>query len=346
MIEFEELKKLKKIKLAMELLEAAEYEVDEKIKLELLEKGLNLAPDNLFVRVTYEITKDNFHKAVLNLEKLALEYVQKIESNNIEFTDYNDNELAFFEFKKLLILYYSDQLLFKEAEKHALELLKFDNDGNLQAKHLLMAIYVRSLQHKKAYEYFNTMKEINEKDDHMLFYLVVSLILDKNDYNLDKYLSLLILRNGDNFCDFFLGEEFDAQKVEEYLDKNEYNENNSKETIVSAIEQVQHLFAISEYLYYSLSNRIKELLAPKETMTDQEVAEWAFQFHKNKLYNGLGSRPKRILIYYGYTSKGDFANITEKELLAIEGIGITTVKKLKANGVKFSQDKAKKNFKK
>ena len=70
----------------------------------------------------------------------------------------------------------------------------------------------------------------------------------------------------------------------------------------------------------------------------QKVANSVEDFAAN-----LGGLPlDRAKIFYdeGFKSASDFKNWTEKELLALKGIGPATIKKLKENGIKFKIGRA------
>ena len=47
----------------------------------------------------------------------------------------------------------------------------------------------------------------------------------------------------------------------------------------------------------------------------------------------------RIFVENGIRTSSDFKKWTEKEVLALKGIGPVTVKKLKGNGIEFKKEK-------
>ena len=71
---------------------------------------------------------------------------------------------------------------------------------------------------------------------------------------------------------------------------------------------------------------------------EQAVEATKEQAQKEDFAANLGGLPlDRAKTFYdeGIKSASDFKNWTEKELLALKGIGPATIKKLKENGIKF-----------
>ena len=65
----------------------------------------------------------------------------------------------------------------------------------------------------------------------------------------------------------------------------------------------------------------------------QKVTSSAEEFAAN--LGGLSVDRAKTFYDEGIKSASDFKNWTEKELLALKGIGPATIKKLKENGIKF-----------
>ena len=82
----------------------------------------------------------------------------------------------------------------------------------------------------------------------------------------------------------------------------------------------------------AVSKKVEQAVAATKEQA-QKVANSVEDFAAN-----LGGLPlDRAKTFYdeGIKSASDFKNWTEKELLALKGIGPATIKKLKENGIKF-----------
>ena len=62
-----------------------------------------------------------------------------------------------------------------------------------------------------------------------------------------------------------------------------------------------------------------------------------FSFVAEPEMNDIRMDYARIFVNNGICTSADFKDWTEKEVLALKGIGPATVKKLKENGVKFKK---------
>lgn len=69
-----------------------------------------------------------------------------------------------------------------------------------------------------------------------------------------------------------------------------------------------------------------------------EVSDWHSFMNEEKM-KGIRMDLVHIFIENGIRTSSDFKKWTEKEVLALKGIGPVTVKKLKENGIKFKNEK-------
>ena len=66
------------------------------------------------------------------------------------------------------------------------------------------------------------------------------------------------------------------------------------------------------------------------------VTNW-FSFMREEKMKGIRMDIVRIFVENGIQTSADFKNWTEKEILALKGIGPVTVQKLKGNGIRFKK---------
>ena len=69
-----------------------------------------------------------------------------------------------------------------------------------------------------------------------------------------------------------------------------------------------------------------------------EVFDWHSFMNEEKM-KGIRMDFVHIFVENGIRTSSDFKKWTEKEVLALKGIGPVTVKKLKENGIKFKNEK-------
>lgn len=69
-----------------------------------------------------------------------------------------------------------------------------------------------------------------------------------------------------------------------------------------------------------------------------EVSDWHSFMNEEKM-KGIRMDLVHIFVENGIRTSSDFKKWTEKEVLALKGIGPVTVKKLKENGIKFKNEK-------
>ena len=103
-------------------------------------------------------------------------------------------------------------------------------------------------------------------------------------------------------------------------------------TVTKVVEETKKVVKRAEQAGKAVSKKVEQAVeATKEQA--QKVANSVEDFAAN-----LGGLPlDRAKTFYdeGIKSASDFKNWTEKELLALKGIGPATIKKLKENGIKF-----------
>ena len=103
-------------------------------------------------------------------------------------------------------------------------------------------------------------------------------------------------------------------------------------TVTKVVEETKKVVKRAEQAGKAVSKKVEQAVeATKEQA--QKVVNSVEDFAAN-----LGGLPlDRAKTFYdeGIKSASDFKNWTEKELLALKGIGPATIKKLKENGIKF-----------
>lgn len=323
---------------ALDLLDEAMESDDADERLSLLEAANQLEPDNLDIYCALCLERYDDIEAVSLIEEKTNEYF-KTHRQFIKEASYAGIEnRPYFRARKLLLDFYKEQFLLGKAENVAREILRYNPNDNLGVRYSLMAIYVLSFQHKKARTFFKK-DSMHQKDDQMLFYLAVSLILE-GDFNYAERIIQKLWEINPTICRFFLKQEFNSFLVYDWL-PFEYYQPYSESSLAIAFTGVLSLFQNSVFLYRTFQRTLEKI---NPEFFEQYHAEKAngialyresFELAGTGIFTNIDSRYVRSLLSKGLRTLEDFQTIAEHEVLAIDGIGKGTVKKLRDNGVTF-----------
>lgn len=322
----------------LELLDEAMESDDADERLALLEEANQLEPDNLDIYCALCFERYDDIEAVSLIEEKTKEYL-KTHRRFIKEASYAGVEnRPYFRARRLLLDFYKEQLLFGKAQDTAREILRYNPNDNLGVRYSLMAIYVLSFQPTKARIFFKK-DSMYQKDDQMLFYLAVSLILE-GDLNYAKRIIQELLEINPTITQFFVTKEFNSFLVYETLPFEPY-QFNSEQSLAVAFNEVLSLFQHSVFLYRTFQ-KILEKINPEyyqqyyaEKSNGVALYRESYKLAGTGIFTNIDSRYVRSLLSKGLRTLEDFQTIAEHEVLAIDGIGKGTVKKLRDNGVTF-----------
>ncbi|EKB54059.1 hypothetical protein [Falseniella ignava] len=323
---------------ALDLLEMAlDYE-DADERLALLEEANQLDPHNLDIYCALCLERYGEMEAIPYIEEKTAEYF-KTHRQSIKDSSYAGIEnRPYFRARKFLLDFYKQEYLLGKAENTAKELLRNNPNDNLGARYSLMGTYVLSFQHKKARSFFKK-EPMHQEDDQMLFYMAVSLILDEDIQYAERIIKKLLKINP-TITRFFIEQEFDSFLVYSFL-PDEYYQPNSERSLAIAFAEVLSLFQHSEYLYWTFQKILKQTNPEYFDQYYAQQVNWlnsyaeAYELAGTGIFTNISSQYVRPLLLEGLRTLEDFQAKGEREVLAIDGIGKGTVKKLRENGVTF-----------
>lgn len=327
--------------IALDLLETAMDSDDADERLRLLEEAHQLDPHHLDIYCTLYLERYGEMEAVHFIQEKTAEYF-KTHRQSIRESGYAgiDNR-PYFRGRKFLLDFYKKELLLGKAEDEAKRLLRYNPNDNLGVRYTLMAVYVLSFQHKKARNFFKK-DALHQKDDQMLFYMAVSLILEGDLHYAERIIKKLLAINP-SLSRLFLDREFDSFLIYHFL-PTDYYQPNSESSLAIAFYEVLILFQQSVYLYRTFQKLLQKINPEYfEKIYDKQEAlinayGEAQELAGTGIFTNITSQYVRPLILEGLRTLEDFQTKEEGEILAIDGIGKGTVKKLRDNGVTFKGD--------
>lgn len=326
---------------ALRILEEVSEMEDSEERMILLDQAHKLAPDNLDIYTVWALEHYNEFEAVSMIKYKADEYF-KVNRQSIREQGYFAIEhRPYFRAQKYLLDFYKKELFIEEAEKIGKNILRYNPGDNLGARYSLMSIYVNSFQHKKARTFFK--KEIaHRSDDQMLLYMAISLIFEGDFHFAHQLIEELADINPEIYF-FFSDEKFNEFRIYGHLPQ-EYYVPNSKDSLTIAFYEIFYLFVQSSLLYHVFKGILMEINPDYfKYINDREKRIFSARINSRKLagkgiFKNISSQYVQLLLFEDLETIEDFKEKTEAEVLAIEGIGKGTVKKLKENGVRFKND--------
>ncbi|MCY3035606.1 MULTISPECIES: hypothetical protein [Aerococcus] len=325
---------------AMDLFESAMYTEDPDQQAVLLEEAYALDSDNLDIYCAWALSHFSDIEAISKLQAKADDYFKAHRKEIKESGYFAVENRPYFRVQNTLLDLYKEGLFMEEAEKIAKHILRFNSNDNMGVRYKLMAIYVNSFQHKQAKALFKRDSSYRS-DDQMLFYMATSLILAR-DFKLAQQRIKDLQEINSDILYFFEDENFNELKVFVNLPKEDYRPN-SKQSLAIALNEVLPLFSQSNLLYQHFKQSLRELIPNYfDDVQAQKEKNIMSYFQADKLsgkgiFANIASQYVRALLLEDLETADDFKTKTEKEVLAINGIGKGTINKLKANGVRFKE---------
>lgn len=323
---------------AMNLLDEA-WETDSYLDfVTKISQAYELDPDNLDIVSEYILIEEDMWQAHEKLASIADQFYND-NKNTIKESSYNNiDNRPYFRLKHRLVEFYKNNFLFAQAEKHCKDILKQNESDNLGARYALMSIYIHSNQHSKARKFYKS-DQLYKNSDMMVFYMLISAILDGQDkYALDLTEKLLDLN--EDFTLIFQDSEFNYNWI--YIGNRDSYKPYTYESLSIVINDLDYIIARSDYLYNKIRNNIITIspqaipwpIAKKSVESILREAK-VYDLLEEKIFSDISTAYIRPLVMEGLETLEDFEKVTKDQVLAIDGIGPATVKKLEKNGVKF-----------
>ncbi|WP_195853746.1 hypothetical protein [Aerococcus tenax] len=326
---------------AMDLFESAMYTEDPDQQAVLLEEAYALDSDNLDIYCAWALSHFPDIEAISKLQTKADDYFKTHRKEIKESGYFAVENRPYFRIQNTLLDLYKESLFMEKAEKIAKHILRYNPNDNMGVRYKLMAIYVNSFQHKQAKALFKRDSSYRS-DDQMLLYMATSLILER-DFKLAQQRIKDLQDINSDIVYFFEEESFNELKVFVNLPEEDYRPN-SKQSLAIALNEILPLFAQSSLLYQHFKQSLRKLIPDYfDDVQAQKEKNIMSYFQADKLsgkgiFTNIASQYVRALLLEDLETAEDFKTKTEKEVLAINGIGKGTINKLKANGVRFKDN--------
>ena len=309
----------------------------------LLKQVLKLNPDyfaaeyHLFLSTVQDIDLPTFRR-VLEFETLVLE---KWKING--YNDWNSFEARpILTALMFLIEYYmAERFYYKALEIVNLYLSKQPERFPPNFVFCMLSLYHITGQESKVERFYQ--EELNQgiRSDTVFIHAIISAFSRGKVEEASKLFAKLVEIN-DDAVEYFIDEDWPF-KIPEIEELECYHPN--------SVESLQaSLYPMSDYLQENiiltdfLTNEagkfcsVSRITSPSDLAKNlSTVTNW-FSFMGEEKMEGIRMDIVRIFVENGIQTSADFKNWTEKEILALKGIGPVTVQKLKENGIRFKND--------
>lgn len=326
----------------MDLLDEVQETNDPIIRIALLEEARELDPENLDVLGQLLPLKEEPDEAYEQLVKIANQYLKKHRKDLHKSGYYDLENRPYFRLKAYLMSYAKDNLMFKDAEMHARDLLRYDPNDHLGMRFELMAIYAKTYNYQKARLFFKS-DPLYRRQDQMLFHMITLSILER-EYEYAQTLIEELYQLNPEVVELFVSDTFDIFKLESHLEYAYHGYRpNTVDSLALAIHEAITAYLYSPQLYHFFRETLFELDPTYFVKNRKKLVKYSdlytlYNFEEEPIFQGIGIQYIRILVQHGLQSYEDFTEITRKDVLDLPGIGSKTVNRLEKNGVVFKKE--------
>lgn len=337
---------------SMTKLEEAQSNSQVKRQKKLVDESIKLWPENWDAQVfkVHLDVGDDVNSLLENyafLEKRARKHwhthTDKVGYRNVE-------ERPYLRLKARLGFVYTEAGMLDHALNELTELYRLDPTDALGVRYKIISLYARKFDWKNTWRFYQKV-ESAELDDQMLLPVIILAVLTDRKDLAKRLLSNLVDVNpqvGLLFVDYVWPIEDVYDEAIVFADSYQPF---SYQSLLIALREILPLIMENQYLFEWLKKEVLNLLP--------EIPD---SFHSNKLFGGVidpdsneggrgfldyildtPSNPlrsisferARLLYIAGLRTYEDFSEMTEKDVLKLNGIGPVTIKELKNNGVIF-----------
>ncbi|QLB49577.1 hypothetical protein [Streptococcus sanguinis] len=310
----------------------------------LLKQVLKLNPDyfaaefHLFVSEVEDFDLPSFEK-VLEFETLVLEKWKIKGYNNWNYFEARPVLTALM----FLIEYYmTEKFYFKALELVNLYLSKRPERFPPNFVFCMLSLYHITGQELKVERFFREDLNKGKRDDTILIHAIISAFSQGKIEEASQLFAKLVEIN-DEAVEFFIEEDWQFKVID--IEEQECYCPNSVESLQASLypllDYLQENIILIEFLTKEAKKfRRKPVFSNHSSMLRNlsKITDW-YSFMSEEKMKGIRMDLVRIFVENRIRTSSDFKKWTEKEVLALKGIGPVTVKKLKENGIKFKNEK-------
>ena len=241
----------------------------------------------------------------------------------------------------LIEYYMAERFYYKALETVNLYLSKQPERFPPNFVFCMLSLYHITGQESKVERFYQ--EELNQgiRSDTVLIHAIISAFSRGKVEEASKLFAKLVEIN-DDAVEYFIDEDWPF-KIPEIEELECYHPN--------SVESLQaSLYPMSDYLQENiiltdfLTNEAEKFCSVSRITSPSDLAKnlstvtnW-FSFMEEEKMKGIRMDIVRIFVENGIQTSADFKNWTEKEILALKGIGPVTVQKLKGNGIRFKKE--------
>ena len=309
----------------------------------LLKQVLKLNPDyfaaeyHLFLSDVHDFNLSTFKK-VLEFETLVLE---KWKINGYNNWNYFEARPILTALMFLIEYYMAERFYYKALEIVNLYLSKRPERFPPNFVFCMLSLYHITGQEFKVERFYQEELNQGRRSDTVLIHAIISAFSRGKVEDASKLFAKLVEIN-DDVVDYFIDEDWPFKIFE--IEELECYHPNSVESLQAS------LYPMSDYLQENiiltdfLTNEAKKFLSKpvfsnrSSMIRNLSKATNVYSFMNEEKMKGIRMDLVHIFVENGIRTSTDFKNWTEKEILALKGIGPVTVQKLKENGIRFKKD--------
>ena len=310
----------------------------------LLKQVLKINPDyfaadfHLFLSEVESFDLSTFKK-VLDFEILVLE---KWKMNGYNSWNYFEARPILSALMFLIEYYMTEKFYFKALELVNLYLSKRPERFPPNFVFCMLSLYHITGQELNVERFYREELNNGKRDDTILIHAIISAFSQGKIEEASQLFAKLVEIN-DEAVEFFIEKDWQFNILD--IEEQECYCPNSVESLQASLypllDYLQENIILTEFLTKeSKKFRRKPVFSNHSSVLRNlsQVTDW-YSFMSEEKMKGIRMDLVRIFVENGIRRSSDFKKWTEKEVLALKGIGPVTVKKLKGNGIEFKKEK-------
>ena len=310
----------------------------------LLKQVLKINPDyfaadfHLFLSEVEDFDLPTFKK-VLDFEILVLE---KWKMNGYNSWNYFEARPILSALMFLIEYYMTEKFYFKALELVNLYLSKRPERFPPNFVFYMLSLYHITGQELKVERFYREELNKGKRDDTILIHAIISAFSQGKIEEASQLFEKLVKIN-DEAVEFFIEKDWQFNILD--IEEQECYCPNSVESLQASLypllDYLQENIILTEFLTNEAKKFHRKPVFSNHSSVLRnlsEVTDW-YSFMSEEKMKGIRMDLVRIFVENGIRTSSDFKNWTEKEVLALKGIGPVTVKKLNENGIEFKNEK-------
>ena len=331
-----------------------------------LKKALELDPTNLDIKLAIYLEEEEDDQTYISLLEADLEAYYRNHRRELAESGYFDiDNRPYFRCLAHVAGYYKMELRYDKAINYFKKLLKLDDRDPLGVRYGLMGVYVSTFDFRKARAHYKKYDR-DHQDIQLMAMMIVSLWLEGDEAFAAKLIKKVVELSPASRL-FFEEEFYDIDCVFDYTLEESYGLN-SPEAFAVGLMEVSTLLQQSQLMYRFIKDTVEQadpqekksaksgqtskkasaeddqaVSATKPDASDQKAKSKAKKSKDkptpaeadSEVFQGIAPQYVHLLQEAGYQDMEDFKELSQEDILAIDGVGPSTLEKLKANGVQF-----------